>query len=220
MRTGAVINVSYCAAHRKTHVPPLHGQLHAEWLEKCVDNLLKTGLPVVVSMTGWPGLLNVNVSPDNLERDVMWRVYAKTRFVTVKQDMPHQLGAAWNIRQGLEFAAKMGYDYMIHTAEDVVPHPGKIQEMVGHLERGVHYVCSDWSSDRADELNTEFFGCRVHPLVNDFNPYLLGGGLVERYLYDLLRGKRLHLYKQRPYDTSHDYDQWLAMLSRVERQGP
>ncbi len=217
-----VINVSFCAAHRKTGIDNLPGQLHAEWLEKCVDHLIDTtGLPVVVSITCWPGLCNVETSESSKERDVMWRIYAKTRFMTMPHDTGHQLGAAWNIRQGIEFANKLGYKYMIQTAEDCVPKPGSIPKIIKLLEEGHDYVGRRGSGDPNTEVNSEFFGCRVDALFGPFDPSLLGwGGKLELYFCDLFRGKRCFFYgpDEYPYDTSHYYDQWQEMLRRAEEK--
>lgn len=213
-----LVNVSYCQAHRKHMagaVAELPGQLHAEWLEKCVNHLLASGLPVIVSATGWPGLCNVEISPLSVERVVLWRVFNKVRFMTMP-DAGHQLGAAWNVRQGLEFALTNHYPYMIHTAEDVVVTHKALHDIADALRRGSEYVGGDWTPG-LEELNTQHFGCKVEPLMHRLDPArLAGGGQLEKYFYDLLRDRPKLLWEgDRPYGTTHYYDEWLAGMRAI-----
>lgn len=137
-----LVSVSYCAEHRKggdapgaPHVPP---QEHAEWLEQACDLYLSLGYDVVVSCTGYRGILNVEQTPTSHERDVMWRVIGKVKAVLGDATNPgHQVGAALCIRQGLEAAGKWGYEYLIHTAEDVLP-TAKFAAVKWH-DKGIDY---------------------------------------------------------------------------------
>lgn len=212
----ALVNVSYCQSHRKHGTPDLPGQLHAEWLEQCVNHLLDSGLPVIVSATCWPGLCNVEMSPASVERRVLWRVFNKVRFLTMP-DAGHQVGAAWNVRQGVEFALENGYRHMVHTAEDIVVTHEIVREVIDLLRGGFDYVGSDWSPGR-QELNTQFFGCAVDAL-RGFNPSSqFRDNMLECCLYDLLAGAKKYLWpRNRPlYFHTHDYGDWSEALRKVQ----
>ncbi len=215
----AVISVSACWTHVKggndASCPVLPGDIHAEWLEKCVRHLRRsTQLPVVVTLTGFPGLCHV---PPGRERDALWRTFVRSRFVSSPYDLPHQKGAAITIRQALEFARHMRYDYLIHTAEDVVPRHDSIPYMLERLDEGWDYVGEVWG-ENDDQLESRFFACRVNALLQNFNPLALldvGGTPIERYLANILAMKRVCREKRQngaSYHHSHDPDEWRRLL--------
>lgn len=220
--SGACINVAYSMNHRKggDHDDGrLSGQVHAEWLEATVCHLLDTvGLPVFVSITGFPGWPEVPVRPGYYERDVLWRVFIrpKIHFVTMNDQPGHQQGAAWCIRLGLEAASKFQYDYMIHTAEDVLPEPREIHGMIGALDAlGADYVGRKWSDDGYTELNSQFFGCRVQALVGTFDSPAVGGvKCLEKYLGDRLQGKRVS-HDAGAYRHTHDPAEFMRWLKEA-----
>ncbi len=216
-----LINISYCGHHYKGGGPNdaaydrIHGQAHAEWLEEAVtlwknsidDPIICHYFPkVIVSATGFPGICHVEVSPGNLERDVMWRIFGRVPIVGMPQNPSHQEGAAWCIRQGLEYAGKLGYDYMIHTAEDIMPHRGTLTKLAGMLDEGYEYVGERWGTS---DLNTQFFACRVQSLVGIWDPgqVMPSAGYVERYMAHCCVGKSLGLIG-RIYDHTHDFSEW------------
>ncbi len=217
----ALVSISYCADHYKGADPEramrLRGQTHAEWLEDACRIYYERGLPVIVCCTGFRGMLNVEVSPQNLERDVMWRIFRKARaIVGVPENPGHQVGAALCIRQGLECASKLGYDLLIHTAEDVLPLPGVLREMQSTISGGsIDYVGSFWGPQR-DELNSQFFACRVQSLVGKWDSAAVTGhGCIEKYLASLVRFSRVH-HLENYYRSTHDYDEWQRWRKEIE----
>ncbi len=227
-----LINISYCASHQKGNEnnQPVDGAEHAEWLEECVNYHLKwtsDGFvnrttapgywPIVVSMTGFPGLCHVEAGR---ERDAYWRIFnhERVRLVTMPQNPSHQVGAAWCIRQGLEMAGKCGYDIMIHTAEDVMPGPGVMLKMVKALAE-CDYVGERWGM-AGTQLNSQFFGCRVQSLVPLFDaPNVADHGCLENYLAWLLRGRPVCLGIPGPlYRHTHDRGEWQRWLDEARRQ--
>lgn len=201
------VNISYCAQHFKggsTDVggTVLHGETHARWLLEAV-RWYKSNFPVtatvLVSMTGWPGMLRCEVSPNNLERDVMWEVWREARLLGVPDNGHHQSGAAWCLRMGLEAAAKLGHEVMLHTAEDVLADGGDIYDLIGKCIRGYDYAGEAWGHHQ-EFLNSQFFACRVQSLVPYLDPCVVNGEHhLEKYLKELLEGKKVwtgpHCYK-------------------------
>jgi hypothetical protein len=206
----ALVNVSYCQSHRKggdsadaMHLP---GAEHALWLKDCVLHLLATQpYPVVVSATGFRGLLHVEAG---FERDALWQLHEGSdavRFLGHADNPGHQGGAATALRLGLEAAHKWGYAHLVHTAEDVVPAPGAVEAIVDALASGNDYAGEAWAGD---QLNAQFFGVRVTAVVGAFDPGVAAGtGCLEAYLAGLLRGQRLDLRAGR-YQHSHDHATW------------
>jgi hypothetical protein len=221
----AVVNVSYCAAHRKSPQPNIPGTiapaLHAAWLEECVDHWLTLGYPVTVSAVCWPLCISSIACPQ--ERAITWRIFAKARFLTLTHDSEHQLGASWALRLGLDFALNLQYDYLIHTAEDVVPCRGMAANMLAKLDAGLDYAGSGWTPGRR-EVNAQFFGCRASACAAfEPNVYRVGKP-IEEHLFDVLEGKKLFFYYPDAwgpnrlaefYETTHDYDEWKKLLDKV-----
>src|SRR6185312_4318638 len=121
-----VVNISFCGDHYKggDGINRQHGQQHWEWLEECILLVEKLcSWPIFCSITGYRGFEQVEQSAGNSERDVLWRIFARprVRLVTMAANPGHQVGAGWCIRLGLEAAAKTGYEFMVHMAEDIVP---------------------------------------------------------------------------------------------------
>lgn len=208
-----IVSISFCATHHKGADPDvawrLPGQEHWEWLEQACDLYLSLGLPVIVAATGFPGMLDVEVRPGNLERDVAWRVFSKTRAIVGHAHNPgHQGGAATCIRLGLECASKLGYDLLIHTAEDVVPQRHAVADMIDALDAlGNDYAGSIWGPAR-DQRNAQFFGCRVQALVGAWDAGKVGSfGCIESYLEHLLRDK-VQWHSDNLYRSTHDHSVW------------
>jgi len=219
--TRTLLNIGYCAEHFKggDRINRLPGQEHAEWLEQAVDlylRIIPDDWAVCVSCTGFHGMLNVENAPGNCERDVMWRIAGKCMILGVTQNPGHQQGAALCIRQGLECASKLGYTYMVQTAEDVIPGEGiwrgdggKRSNILADMNHAIYlgradYVGSLWGPNR-DELDSCFFACRVEPLVSRFDPASCVPYL-ERYLASLVTGKRVEFSGH--YRTTHDHSEW------------
>jgi hypothetical protein len=237
-----LVSISYNQSHNKggplgcgweTYV---HGQTHAEWLEATVKWWKdKFWHQVIVSAVGWPGISHIETRDGNRERDVLWRIYPKiAAFVTSATNPGHQQGAALTIWQGLEYAAYIGYDYLVHTAEDILPHHEAIVEMVRAVQSlGYSYAGEqwghgqDWSKEgygfpmwwdedacpEGRELDSQFFACRVADLVNVFDVgQLRDDGYLERCLGRWLQGKKCW-YSHNRSRTTHDpeeFKRWLA----------
>ena len=121
----------------------------------------------------------------------------------------HQHGAAECIRLGMEYGAKCGHDFMIHTSEDVIPKEGALALMARELREGYDYVGGHW--EYADNiLCSQFFGLRCSSIVAVFDPYrCCDYGYLETYLWHHLQhGMRLSRYEPYLYLHSHDYDTW------------
>ncbi len=224
-----IVNVSYCQSHRKRpRDERLNGFRHALWLEECVGHLRLLGFSAVASVTGWPGLCAVEPG----ERAVLWRVLNLAPMMTMPE-LGHQEGAAWNICQGLEFAHRRGFRYMIHTAEDVVVSGEALRQVVGLLRQGRVYVGSDWDGVVHERpvhgLNSQFFGCDVAHLYGSFDPRWLGdskekmlrdGGTLEEVLRKVVGDGEVHLFpvegeRHGPYEHTHDYRRWRMLMHRI-----
>lgn len=209
-----VLNIGYCNEHFKggDGINQMRGEEHARWLLEAVRlYAMQTPecWPIYVSITGFRGWPSVEISAANPERDVLWKVFhhPRVRFVTMDNNPGHQVGAAWCIRLGLEAAGKGDYSYMIHTAEDVVPHAGALDGIAFQLAAGAEYVGEVWGEGK-DELNSQFFGCRTGHLGALFDPpQVRAHGHVERYLRKLLRDDQV-CFIERLYRTTHDFGQW------------
>lgn len=218
------VNLAYCCQHFKggDGIGTLPGAEHAEWLEQAVGfyherackELFLQGysFDLFVSITGFPGWTEIAAGR---ERDALWRTFKYARFVTMNPNPGHQVGAAWCIRLGLEVAGKLGYDCLIHAAEDVIPGPGVLREMVKVLaESDYEYVGEAWGPER-DELNTQFFACKVPWLAGNFDPTKVPAhGHIERYMATLLRQRKVY---RRPfaYAHTHDYSDWQRRVKGV-----
>lgn len=221
----AVVSVSYCNAHVKGAAPwaggtRLDGALHARWLEEACglyldgvrsdDGHLYEVPAVVIVSTAFDGILHVEAGE---ERDALWR--CARRGVGIMGDAAnpnHQVGAALCLRLGLEYAGKLGHDYLVHTAEDVLPRPGALAAVLHALADGSEYAGYAWGvGTPAEGLNAQFFACRVPYLAGKFDPAAVtGAGHIEGYLRDLLAGKKLWLAvaPEVRYRHTHDYEEW------------
>lgn len=216
--TRAFINVAFNADHRKggDFNEPCDAAGHWYWLYECVKDLDGCGRwsgahPVVVSMTAFPGHLMV---PAGRERDAMWQCMRHARFVSVPHQPGHQEGAATCIRLGLEYGGKTGFDFMVHTAEDIVLPLGVVTGVLAALEGGADYVGAAWGPDK-NELSSQFFACRVQALVGTFDPgQVLRHGWLERYLAHQLAGKAVCRVDY-PYRHTHDYQEWRRFLKEA-----
>jgi len=221
LRGGKVlVSISYCATHHKERNPwerpPINGQLHAEWLDKTVNFWLNnTPFPVIVSAIGFPGMLNIEISDTSKERDVWWRIFSKAPILGLPNNPGHQEGAATAIRQGVECGMKLGYDFLIHTAEDIMPTDEAIYRIVRDLCDGADYAGNTWNINN-DELCAAFFGCRTAAVGARFDPgTTLQYGYLERYLAHTLadRPKALYGGNIAPiYSHTHNYEEWNGWL--------
>lgn len=172
--------------------------------------------PILVSMTGWPGMMYVESSPTNLERDWYWRTFALARMVGISDNPGHQQGAGWCIRQGVEAAHYMGCKYMIHTAEDVIFNKmpdGKYAGayLVDQLRAGHDYAGMVWGY-HDEHLNSQVFACRVDALVSVYDPRVLNGEQhTEWYLHSIMSSKRMWTGPPLYYHT-HNYEEWKKYL--------
>jgi hypothetical protein len=209
-----LVSVSWCAGHfkgRDPHeAPRMRGVEHAEWLEDAVAGLYFTaGYDVIVACTHWNGIIDVENTGDSPERDVLWRLLRRRiPIIGTTANPNHQVGAALCIRLGLEYASHCGYEYLIHTAEDVLPHPGSIEGMCDALVKGAEYVGEQWGHGN-DQLNAQFFACRVATLVGPWDACCVTGhGCIERYLAVLIGDRPKKLFVNPSYRHTHDKGEW------------
>ncbi len=209
MRT--LVSISYCASHHKGAdpdvAPRLDGAEHAEWLQDAVGfyaALLPTA-EIAVAATAFPGILDV---PAGRERDAYWTIIkCGVLLVTTSHNPGHQVGAALAIRLGLEAAGKLGFDFLVHTAEDVIPGEGALQEMLTALASEADYAGSEWHAGPG-QVNAQFFACRTQALVARWDACAVtGDGCIERYLGRLLEGRPKCL-REWPYRHTHDRAEW------------
>lgn len=217
------INLAYCQDHHKggDRSGTLPGALHARWLEDAVQfytdlafrELASRGHrpSLIVSATGFKGWPEVESGE---ERNALWQVLGAAYFVSMAANPGHQVGAAWCIRLGIEAATHLGFDGMIHTAEDVIPEPEVLARMVERLARGCEYVGEAWGPDRK-ELNCQFFGCRPQDMMpRDWDPTQLPRhGCIERYMAHFLEG-RPTCRERFEYAHTHDYAVWKETAAR------
>lgn len=208
----AAVNLSFCAEHFKggDGLNRQSGEEHWRWLEEAVYLYERLcDWPIFCSITGFPGFEAVENAVGNHERDVLWRIFdrPRVRLVTMAANPGHQVGAAWCIRLGLEAAAKTGIDYLLHTAEDVVPSPTFVTEAMRFLEQGARYVGEEWGEER-NQLNSQFFACRTHALCGTFDPCQVGGiGCLEAYLRQQVPQEDTVFFRGH-YRTTHNYAEW------------
>lgn len=222
------ISISYCQSHAKGGNPPdcsfIPGHLHARMLSRTVDYLRNQSLTfsaddrfsvqqIIICATAFPGITHIHTSPDAPEREYLWDVFRKTRFVTMADNPGHQGGAQWAIRMGIEAASKLGCDFLIHTAEDILPYPGALKEMLRKLiEEEADYVGELWGVNK-DELNAQFFGCRLSWFASAFDGGGMNGRWTEKYMADLVRGHgRKVATVERLYYHTHDPEQHERMV--------
>jgi hypothetical protein len=212
-------NISWCAQHGKGFGNPINEELHAKWLWECVEHLDSLAYQysqqqLVVSITGFRGILHHWAGP---ERDYLWKVWDKAKIISVDHNPGHHQGCCWAIRMGLEACSKTGIDYMVHTAEDVVPHKGAIAKLLGKLEEGYDYAGMPWGHHN-EYLNAQFFACRVESIVADFDQCKVDGDMhSERYLKSLFEGKRVWMEPSHYcYWHTHDYSEWKGFLEKVK----
>jgi hypothetical protein len=153
--------------------------------------------------------MEVPISADDYSRDVLWRLYARhVPIVSSVSNPGHQHGAAFCVRMALEYAGKCGYDNLVVTAEDVLPRPRAVDEMLNALL--VHdYAGEAWGVNR-DEANAQFFACRTQALVPawDHCKACAHGGWIERYLRHLLEGHPCRWFDKSLYRHTHDKAEW------------
>lgn len=215
----AVVNVSFCCSHRKGGEggPVLDEAEHWEWLKSACrwwqfgDYFEGFRARVIVSATGYRGPLHVEAGR---ARDALWHITNLCVPIIGDATNPgHQVGAGTALRLGLEYAGKLGYPYLIHTAEDVLPLPGVVGSMLRSLEAGDEYAGDHWApGSPAEGLNAQFFACRVPYLAGVFDPGAIPAAAhIEGYLRGLLRGRRLSLWQGGPgsrYRHTHDPLEW------------
>jgi hypothetical protein len=209
-------NISYNADHIKGFGSPIPNELHAQWLWECVEHLDKTTDSLLaVSMSSFKGMLHVRAGA---ERDYLWKVWDKAKIIHIHDNPGHHQGCCWAIRMGLEAAAKTGIEYMLHTAEDVVPHPGAIDRLMMKLILdGYDYSGMPWGVHN-EFLNAQFFACRVQAIVAQFDQCQVTGDVhSEKYLKRMFEGKKIWTESSHYcYWHSHDYHEWKKFLERVQ----
>lgn len=226
MPGSVLLGISYNGAHNKgdemgapeaVMVPP--GE-HAAWLLASVlhyaglveRELHRRTRKIVVVASGLKPLLAMNAPG---ERSAMWVVHADYPVLSDPIAPGHQLGASACLRLGLEAAGTWGFDYYLHTAEDILPRPSAIAAMLAALDAGKDYAGYSWS----DCLNCSFFACRTSALAGCFDREEVKNHRgLEHYLTHLLRDRPLEIFPTgRPgsYLTTHDYQQYRRWLQKM-----
>lgn len=218
-----LVGISYNGRHNKgdeehsseaVRVPPAE---HARWLGDSVvlyraelrPFMRSYATKVVVVGCGMKDLLYMDAPG---EREAMWAVLRYVPVLSHPEPEGHQVGAATCLRLGLEAAGYWGYEYYLHTAEDILPRPGAVEAMLGALDRGNDYAGYSWS----DCLNCSFFACRTKALAGTFDREKVREyrGL-EHYLTALLEGRPKEIFEgggRGKYLTTHDYAQYRRWL--------
>lgn len=219
-----VISFGHCAEHYKggDGLGRMHGADHSRWLALAMDFYRRHCPPewdLQAAITGWPGWPAVETSPGNPERDWYWQALRSGRFITMAENPGHQRGAAWTIRLGLEAAGWLGYDCLVHTAEDVLPDAGGIRSLLEHLQGGTCYAGQAWGRNQ-DELCSQFFACRVAVLASTFDPAEVHNDFpLECYLAKILSGRRVAVVRAN-YHHTHSPGEWSAWVARYESKEP
>jgi hypothetical protein len=211
-----VTNISFCAAHGKGFGSPIAEVTHARWLWECVEHLDETvGGKIIVSMTGFRGLLHHWAGE---ERDYLWKVWDRCPIVHISDNPGHHQGSCWCIRMGLEACGKTGVEFMVHTAEDVVPYPGAIKVLLDKLNEGYDYAGTPWGYN-GENLNAQFFACRVQAICGVFDQCKVVPETnmhSEKYLKQIFEGQKVWCGPQNYWHT-HDYDEWKRFLAEAKR---
>jgi hypothetical protein len=181
--TNCIVNVSYCC-YRK--VPEISRSEHARWLHHTVSWLRgEVDWPIVVSMIGWNGMIRM---ADDEERRWMMRTWRLARFTGVSEHLDHQGGAGTAIHMGLVAAEALGAPFLVHTAEDILPTPGALDNIHLKLEFGADYVGAKWGH-KGEFLNAQFFGCRRSVLARGWDAgTLTGAHHTEMHLRECFEG--------------------------------
>jgi hypothetical protein len=226
MKPSVLIGISYNGAHNKgdeasspeaVRVPPHE---HADWLRLAVERYkgLALGLDrrvrVIVVAAGLPPILEI----EDGSRDLMWEVNQLCTVLFSPRHDGHQVGASTCLRLGLEAAGYWHFGYYLHTAEDILPWPGAVENMLASLDEGNVYAGYSWS----DCLNCSFFATRVNPLAGTFDREGVRGHQgLEHYLTHLLRGYPCEVFEgggKGFYVTTHDYAQFKRWLHKMPGQ--
>jgi hypothetical protein len=179
-----------------------------------------TRFPALVSATDF----NPAAWPDDGDRWLAWEVYRRARVVAHPTNPGHQLGACWCVRQAVEYAAALGYEYLVFLADDVLLRdPAAPADMVARLRAaGADYLTSYWASEEA--LSTQVFACRVAALCDartrthriDPVAFAASGVILESYVYQLSRTFSWHvLIEGRDYLHTHDPAEFFAACERA-----
>jgi hypothetical protein len=205
----------------------LSGADSAEWLEKAVDHYHnRYGLPISVSISAFPGIA---LTGGGRERDAFYRIFEKTKFLMVGANPSHQLGAALTMKMGMEYAASVGYKYLIQTAEDIIPRPGSLEAKYAAIHEGY-----DWVGGVGD-LNIPTMPPDQHQWIRQHSDKKIGAGCqlfackVDQFAYSWDAGQcydciEIHmgnfvsrlrwLSLPEEYDHTHNYGEWLRFEER------
>ena len=79
------------------------------------------------------------------------------------------------------------------------------------------YAGEAWGPNQ-DELNTQFFACRVPWLAGMFDPTQIPAhGHIEKYMAWLLRDRKVYR-QQFPYSHTHDYADWQRRIGALSTE--
>ncbi len=223
--TDTLINVTccYCPVQGSPKSRDrLSGADSAEWLEKAVDHYLgRFDLPVAVSISGFPGIA---LTGGGRERDAYYRIFNKTRFLSIGSNPSHQLGAALTMKMGMEYAAASGFAYLVHTAEDLIPRPGSLEAKVKAVHDGFDFAGGvgdldlpsmpadqhQWIKQHGEKLigaGCQFFACRVDKFAYSWDAGQVRD-CIEIHMGNFISRLR-YLSLAEEYNHTHDYGEWL-----------
>jgi hypothetical protein len=217
------ISVSYYGHHRKGDGQVMDAWEHEDMLRRTVDYLrqeMRAHAPfIIVCGSG----MNRNDRILDLGAGSL-----STRVLASYEETGNPDGSWWAICQGAKAAISFGCEFLIHTAEDVLPHRGVMADMVWrmHNER-LDYLGHLWRPQ--GELATQFFGCRAKAMSDlimkadtwkpNMGPEVILGVLFGTYgVNDYQPGTRANVgIQEQLYFHSHTYADFLAELERLRR---
>jgi hypothetical protein len=167
--------------------------------------------------------------PAGPARETALKLWARHKWISTVEDLPHQLGAMQTIFNGLRCAAVLGLDWLFVTAEDVLfESANPVRDLLRKATKAkVDYLGRPWLDDIGiDAVATQVFICRVRALMDPergwypwHRDYFHGYVGLEHYTVQTLinhgipyqRASDLH------YFHSHDAEEYHRHLAALER---
>ncbi len=187
MKSDTLIALAYTGDHykvREGHIPQIP---HQEMLLTAIKNINPDNeFDVLVSANKF-SIMDI---ANDTERYHIWKVVKLATVLSMRENHGHQMGQAWAIRQAIEYAKTIGYEYLFWSAEDILyDDPFIVRNSIIFLRNGASYIGRYWGNP--SELNCQVFGCRVSVMYNLFKPqdFAHRGGIIEAYMSDVLRNE-------------------------------
>ncbi len=210
------ITISYCADHSKgppqwNHRLPAHE--HASMLLDTV-RYIKSEVPgakVVLCVCG--GFAR---HPDGRVLDTMDKSEHGIDFILTESTNPgYSEGATLAIFQAYAAASRVkaiNADTILHTCEDVVPHPGECRRVLGLLATA-NYVGERWRPETTPlELSTQFFAARTKFLESWKYPSDMP---PERQMGSVFEFEGRYQLIERRYEHTHDYAAFKGFMEKA-----